>query len=376
MTDQNLSPHPLAVHIPIGSSLSDCDTLYPAAVKSSYQKYLESQLEQEKDYHDPLPVISILIAGVLTSILTLKSFSLHQGKSKSRKTTTLALMIASYISESSAVERIKFVAGIRGCVLFLDCEQGESYAARTMKLILKLAGLKTSERLIYCDLREYSPQERVEIIAAALDSNPDIRLVVVDGVVDLMSDFMDAAEGHMTILTLLQLCSRYNVHVAGVLHQNKGDKNPRAHVGSVGSQKCEVEISAEIDEGDKGRSIISCVRSRGLPFEDFAIRWDRGDLPRIDQEWTFQKGITSINKTVDPSDLTFQELETLAGDVFKKEKNQKYAGLLDNVVLSVTAFHKKIGQSKARSFIKHLENEGLIKTEGKAGTKYCTYLLC
>jgi hypothetical protein len=34
---------------------------------------------------------------------------------------------------------------------------------------------------------------------------------------------------------------------------------------------------------------VSCVNSRGLPFEPFAIRWDKGSLPCINQDWSFAK---------------------------------------------------------------------------------------
>ncbi|MEJ7766542.1 MAG: AAA family ATPase [Chitinophagaceae bacterium] len=220
-------------------------------------------------------------------LLTLKSFSLWQGKQKSKKTTALALIVAAVIcGRINSLDGIKFEGSLEGSVLFFDNEQGESYAARTMKLILKLAGLETSPKSIYCDLREFSPNERKKIIEAGIMATPDVKLVVIDGLVDLLTDFMDAGEGHITITEILKLCSAYNIHVAGVLHQNKADKNARAHVGTISSQKCEIEITTEVDPDDKSRSIVSCINSRGLPFEPFAIRWDKGSLPCICQDWT------------------------------------------------------------------------------------------
>jgi hypothetical protein len=176
-------------------------------------------------------------------------------------------------------------AATTGKVLVIDTEQGRSYGARTMKLILKIAGLERSNNLIYSDMRELSPADRFKCIEAALEGIPCIKLVIIDGLVDLLTDFMEAAQGHSAVLKLLKLCSKYNVHIAVVLHENKNDKNARAHVGTIATQKCEMQIATEVDPHDRYQSIVTCVNSRGLPFEPFAIRWDKGCLPRINNGW-------------------------------------------------------------------------------------------
>jgi len=255
------------------------------------EKFRRSILDQAKDYPLPVPVISISQNGSTLPFLTLKSFSLWQGKQKSKKTTALALAVAAFIRmEYDSGEKL-FSGDIDGSVLFFDNEQGESYAARTMKLILKLAGMEISSKLIYCDLREFSPVERMNLIKAGIENTPTVKLVVIDGLVDLLTDFMDAGEGHAITTEILKLCSSYDIHVAGVLHQNKNDKNARAHIGTISSQKCEVEISTEVDPNDRNQSFVICVNSRGLPFEQFAIRWDKGSLPRVADEWNETKHI-------------------------------------------------------------------------------------
>lgn len=256
-----------------------------AAEKELYDKFLSTILDQQKDYPDPTPLVSLVSGSDMIPLLTLKSFSLFQGKQKSKKTITLALIVAAYIRHMQSNEEIYFEGIGDGTVLWFDCEQGQSYAARTMKMVLRVAGIETSPRLMYSDLRQFTPKERMQIIEAAIQSTDNVKLVIIDGLVDLMNDFMDAAEAHQVITKLLALCSTYDLHIAGVLHQNKADKNARAHIGSIGSQKCEIEISVEVDAEDRARSIVTCANPRGMPFEPFAIRWDKGSLPCIDQDY-------------------------------------------------------------------------------------------
>lgn len=253
------------------------------------EKFYKSIMDQKKEYPLPVPVVSIIQNGEALPFLTLKSFSLWQGKQKSMKTTALALLVAAFIRGENDCIGTHFKSSMQGTVLFFDNEQGESYAARTMKLILKIAGVETSSKLIYCDLREFTPTERKKVIEAGIECTQDVKLVVIDGLVDLLNDFMDAGEGHLTTTDIVKLCSVYNIHVAGVLHQNKNDKNARAHIGTISSQKCEVEISTEIDPDDKNQSLVMCASSRGIPFTTFAIRWDKGSLPCISEDWSTTK---------------------------------------------------------------------------------------
>lgn len=314
------------------------------------EKFRKSILDQKHEYPLPEAVIQLHQKGEKIPLLTKKSYSLWQGKQKSKKTTLLAICIAAYIRGTSPVEDIDFECTLPGAVLFFDTEQGESYAARTMRLILKIAGLETSPNLIYCDLREYSPLERMNIMEAGIKDTPGVKMVVVDGVVDLMVDFMDAGEGHACITHLVKLCSVYDIHVAGVLHQNKNDKNARAHVGTISSQKCEMEIATEVDPDDRTQSIVSCVNSRGLPFAPFAIRWDKGCLPMICQDWAPSGG--QEKKTV----RKVEDTRTIAASVFKPLAALSHT---DAIRAIMTATFKS--ESTAKRFLTDLLGWEMVK---------------
>lgn len=286
----------------------------PEVTIEALDRFHDCILNQHKDYPLPTAVINIVQDGETIPLLTLKAFSLWQGKQKTKKTTALAMAMAAYITDNveENYETTYLKAGQQGCVLWADTEQGESYGARTMKLLLKLASCEHSEKLIYCDLRELSPVERMEVIITGIKTTPDLKIVVIDGLVDLLDDFMDARQGHTLITTILKLCSQYNIHVAGVLHQNKAkeDKSARAHVGTIASQKCEIEISAEADSKDLSLSRIQCLNSRALPFKDFSIRWEKGSLPHIssDQDDSIQKPAKSYSQGLMLLDTVFSPL--------------------------------------------------------------------
>lgn len=312
-------------------------------------KFRRSILDQGKDYPLPTPILCITQGGETLPFLTLQSFSLWQGKQKSKKTTFLAMVVAAYLGGAIEANEIKIHGVGDGVVIIFDCEQGESYGARTMNLILKLSGTTTTKRLIYSNLREFSPTERLNIIVEAISNTPEVKLIVIDGLVDLLNDFMEAAEGHALITKILTLCSLYDIHIAGVLHQNKADKNARAHIGTIASQKCEMEISAEVDTADKAKSIITCVNSRGIPFEAFAIKWEKGALPRIASEW-------DINRSDDKISKNYEQLKEVAGTVFKPFMALSHTEAI-NSIMKVTLK----SESTAKRLMKDYLGWGLIE---------------
>lgn len=320
-------------------------------------------LDKRKEYPDPVPVLNLVQNGQTLPFLTKKSYSLWQGKQKFKKTTALSIAVAAFIKKASCTDATRFECAEPGIALFFDCKQGESYAARTMKLILKLAGEDESPNLIYCDLRELAPKERLEAIKAGIEGTPNVKLVVCDGVMDLMDDFMDAKEGHTTVTDLLKLCSQYDIHIAGVLHQNKGNsKDARAHVGSISSQKCEREIMAEVDPNDRYQSIISCKESRGLPFDNFAIRWDKGSLPIIVQDYIPSSAASSGDNKSKKFDLPHQfppsaHLEALR-KVFTSGEKLSSGEVIAGLMAAWPAMGGVMKESRAKTFRSFYVQEG------------------
>jgi hypothetical protein len=323
---------------------------------SLVEKFKKTLLDQNKDYPSPIAAINLILEGENFPILTLKSLSLWQGKQKSKKTTALGIAVAAFISAEKKSDGIKFEADLKGKVLYFDTEQGESYGARTMKLILKIAGLSTCPNLLYSDLREYTPGERIEIIKAGIESTSDLIIVVIDGLVDLMKDFMSPDDGHRIITDLLKLASQHNIHIACVLHQNKADKNARAHIGSIASQKCEIEISAQVHPQDKAKSIVSCVNSRGLPFPEFEIEWQKGSLPGICQ---VRDGRTQ-RQILEEEYL--KEAKKAVEEIFKDDVPLIKARLVEKLAKELKLSPETIKRSRIRLL---MDNGILEKVDGK-----------
>jgi SepF-like predicted cell division protein (DUF552 family) len=344
---------------------------------TALERFKASIMDQTMEYPDPEPLMYLVQNGERFPHRTKKSFSLQQGKQKSKKTTELAIEAAAYIRTTAYLDSIYFECADPGVILFFDCEQGQSYAARTMKLILKLANLESSENLIYCDLREMTPKERLGVIEAAIEDTKQIKWVIIDGIVDIMDDFMSAEEGHLVITDLLRLCSRFDIHVTGVLHQNKGvSKDARAHVGSIAGQKCEIEVMVERDPDDSTMSIVSAKESRGLPFEDFAIKWEKGGMPFIVQDWSQHENSYSLKQKLPmPSEIDDSVHKKLIASTFY---NQPEKMIRSEIRVSAKGALSEwqgfdVGVNKQHDWVNYWLKYTYIKQEGTTGTKSCKF---
>ena len=335
--------------------------------------YKQSQLDQAIDYPDPVPVLNIIQNGRQIPLLTRKSFSLWQGKAKSKKSTILAMAVAALIKEEPDSEDLRFEGACKGTVIYFDTEQGTSYAARSMKLTLAMAGLDSSDRLKYCDLRGFSPEERLTIIKAAIEGEPNVCLVVIDGVVDVVNDFMDNRESQIMISDLLALCSKYDIHVAGVLHQNKGDQNARGHTGTIAGQKCEIEISATVDSKDRSVSVIKCEKSRGMPFDEFGIWREKDKLPvMVCLEGSSAQSKQRKKKFLPPHEIPDDIHRQIIQKAFESNQSPKYNELLMLLKRQLDFYYGyTIGDTRVKTYISYYVDKGLLLAVGK--TPHTTY---
>lgn len=195
----------------------------------------------------------IKISGVPAA--TAGNHSLVVGKKKARKTLFLVWLLTQYDGDISTD------------VLFFDTEQGKRHVYQIRKKVATLTGKDIP--VFY--LRGKSPQERQQIIAETVKQWPTRpKLIVIDGIRDLLSNINDPDQSTDLIVWLEAMTVEHGLHVVNVLHLNKTDSNARGHIGTELQNKAEITIEIEKDD-QAGCSIVKCESSRDQPFENFAF---------------------------------------------------------------------------------------------------------
>lgn len=202
------------------------------------------------------------------------------GLAKSRKTTFLVAWIASALSGGRPF--LNFHFDLRGKkAVWFDTEQPERYFYRTHSNIHKLSGNADNHPNYEAfSLRKFSVDERIELIDWYVANNPDLGLMILDGILDLVENFNDIKESSAVVEKVMKWCEE-GIMVIPVIHRNRYSGFTMGNLGSKLEKKCDACIELENNEETKF-SEIKCKLSRTRPFDPFDFTHNVDGYPVLD----------------------------------------------------------------------------------------------
>lgn len=282
----------------------------------------------------------VLISIFGTPVCTTNNHTLVLGKKKSRKTFFIILLISWGLQAGTIT--------IEDIILF-DTEQGKSDVYLIRETLFRMTGYWVP--VFY--LRGQSPAERQDFIEGTVRYWPTRpRLIVIDGIRDLMSNINDPDESTSLITWIEKLTLQHGLHVIDILHLNKTDGNARGHIGTELLNKAWMTIELELDE-KTGYTIVKCESSRKKPFESFEFRHGADDLPEV---------IGTVQKA---SDATETDKRTRLIGAFDGQ-SLSYKDLVPQIITHFSNPDKRqIGINRAQSMVAEFIRKGWIIKTGK-----------
>jgi hypothetical protein len=216
--------------------------------------------------------------------------------------------------------------------LYFDTEQSTYDVSMVLKRCLKVSGTDAPKNFEAFGLRALDPQGRLLVIEQKIYNTPDLGLIVIDGIRDLIYDINRPEEATMIASKLLKWTEERDIHIIVVLHQNKGDNNARGHLGAEIVNKAESVISVE---KDNEVSVVKPEYVRGKDFSSFAFSIDSSGIPYIIPGWIDGKPTEKKVKNT-PFDYSPEEHLEVLQTIFKNGKKHKYADLLTEISLGIS----------------------------------------
>lgn len=323
----------------------------------SLLKYI--RLSVTEKYEFPQEILQI--DGV--TIATIGNFSASTGKPKSKKTFNVSAIVASALSGK---EVLKYKAELPFCknrILYIDTEQSKCHCHKVLHRILKLAGLPTdqeNDNIQFLVLREYTPDQRRDIIRWALHEEQNIGLVIIDGIRDLIHDINSPSESLDIINELMRWSSYYELHIHTVLHLNKGDDNTRGHIGTELNNKAETILQISKNNENGKISEVRAMHIRDREFTPFAFEIGEDSLPHLVKEHQFKKN--KMDRLASYIDMTEQQHRTALEVAFEECAEYGYQSLLE----ALKKGYESIGYSRGRNTLVNLckfllENHAITK---------------
>jgi hypothetical protein len=343
----------------------------PAATASSIQQtvvlWRQSRLQVTDSFSIPPEAIR-----VHNSVIgTLGNFSASTGKAKSKKTFNVSAIVAAALAGDTVLCYCASLPEGKRKILYVDTEQSPYHCIRTMKRILQLAALPTDRQphnLEFLSLRRYTPDLRLGIIEQAVYGIPDLGLVIIDGIRDLVYDINSPGEATHIISRLMQWTDERQIHIHTVLHLNKGDDHTRGHIGTELNNKAECVLCVTRDETDRDISRVSAMHIRDIEFEPFAFRIDREALPCLVDG--YRPGRKRQPKGCSFDTLTAAEHGEALRVAFEGGEIRGHENLIEALQKGYASVGFERGRNITLDLKKYLMNRQMICREGK-GFRYC-----
>lgn len=266
--------------------------------KSEIEKNIQRcKVDPTKKVLLPPVILSFTSEDGNSSILcTQGNFSLITGKAKSRKTFLVTAMAAAAINGGSG--KTGFVGTLQDglTVLLFDTEQAEYHVQKTTQRICNLVGNNNPGNFEAYRLRPLTPKERIEVIEHVIQNTPNLGLVIIDGLRDLLSKGInDETDATSVVSKILKWTHERKIHVLLVLHQNKVDNNVRGHIGTEVINKAETVLSVQKYAKNPEISTVTPEYCRNIDFEPFSFQINNEGLPEL---VTLSESKTSLHDTI------------------------------------------------------------------------------
>ena len=219
--------------------------------------------------NDKVPPLTPILKRHDTLICSEGNISAVVGEAKSKKTFLCTAMVGAMLD----VQRHEYfgIQHNRCKVLWVDTEQSAAHVQKVMFRINIMGGLPyytPDPKFQMLQLREASPKDRFTALEYGIALYQP-KLVVVDGISDLMTNTNNLEESEELVSSLLRLSSVGQCHIMCVLHANPNSDKARGHLGSTLMRKAEtilfVHKTGEV-------SMVEPQYCRNSPFESFAFR--------------------------------------------------------------------------------------------------------
>lgn len=214
---------------------------------------------------------------------TYGNFSFIQAPPKSFKTFLVSLISSTYANPNCEYSGLLKSHRKNEELIHFDTEQGKFHSKLVMERVRRMnPNLDFGFYHTYA-LRELGYKSRIEFIEACLEDlqadGKKIGLVVIDGIADLVAEANNQVEANEIIQKLMTWSTVFNCHIITVIHSNFGTDKPTGHLGSLLEKKAETQIEVKFDSMT-AKTLVSCKRSRNIPFKDFYFHLDDNKLPK------------------------------------------------------------------------------------------------
>ena len=329
--------------VSISKDFEDLTEAEKAAIEDADEKLWQFMQERQYDEmevpeHQP-PLVGLKGKGVIwrANVHTLVA------QSKAGKTHDLAALIRTAVTGERTLGWT-VDAPCNGMIAYLDFEQD---AEDFYHLLCRHAGVTSSQVKGYrlAGLDAHHAQRAAEMI---LERTPDLCMLIIDGYADLSRDVNSQEEAVEIVQRWMDLTTKYNVALLGVLHLNPGSETKsRGHLGSQLERKSKTVLQIDVDSEGIRETYTYRARKQPVPKGHGASwQWcdDEGCFVEIMETRAEAKQLDKAQKLKD-------ELDNVINRFDDDDDKWSYTALV-NATMEVTKLKDRASKNRIKTWVK------------------------
>lgn len=207
-----------------------------------------------------------------TKTMPLGSITAVTGKAKAGKSNFIMWLMAAMLSPGQNILGISTDKQLS--ILYIDTEQPKHAINLKFRRMLRTIRHDEHQRLAtmkvhLLSMRDATIQQRRGMLGKAVQFFSP-KMVIIDGIVDLIEDFNDISQSQQLITELMEITSK-GISIIALLHQNESNDNMRGHLGTFLFQKCDDKFEVSKDKTKKCFCVKSTSRNYNISEMHFSI---------------------------------------------------------------------------------------------------------
>jgi hypothetical protein len=325
---------------------SETEVLHPKEQEFNSDNYLF-------DLSNDIPQEQIVVSIQGKNVGSIGNAVVITGKPKSRKSVIAHAMIGAALSDSACLG-IECNVPDDGDVVLIDTEQSKYDLYKSLNRMKSLCSFEDMPtKLKVFSFRQLNADNIKVCISQILLKNNRIRMMIIDGGLDLINNMNDVEESKATIDFIKKILSDYQIVLVMILHQSKSTNFTIGHFGSFMDRFAQSNIEVIKDENGNSKIKSQMMRS-DADFKSYDFYFNHN----VDN-YTIDWHETGAMLMKQPSDIGNHLYLAALSRIFN---NNEYC-LYKDLVTGIGNEYEKT-PTFSKNIIVHLFNEKLlIKTD-------------
>ena len=317
----------------------------------------------------PLPDTVLSFSGQVVS--TRKNIFGITGKAKVGKSFLMTLINGAVLKKGETGVLASYLPKGKDRILYIDTEQSDYHVSLVVKRIKDIAEENKMDNLLMYAFDSVPTQSRYDYTEFLIENTPNIGLVIIDGIADLVKTVNDEIIACDMTDTLRRWATVNDIAIGYVLHQNPSDNaKMRGHLGTVLMNKSETVIQISSGKEDESVKLVETTQTRNKKPDNWSFEILEG-TPVIMEECYIEP---KIGRKPQPTLKNYEKynilLEVFAAVPSAKTNGIGYTVLTEMVQENHIEKHGPMGTSKAKEIMKYFKEMKWISNDVPRGNYF------